>query len=83
MLKSKTNSVKYRDYKLQPIGYNKNNDLIFDLYKLKPNKRVCKLTGLYKFNEDKFEIISTAKNWLNKNHKKLLQFLLREYDIKL
>jgi hypothetical protein len=51
------------------------------LYRLNAhNKRICKVTGLYKFDEEKFELIFVAEGWMTNNHKKLLEFLLNEYD---
>lgn len=81
MTKSITNSVKSGKYTFQPTKYDDNGNLYCMLYRLNAhNKKVCKVTGLYKFDEDKFELIFVAEGWMTNNHKKLLEFLLNEYD---
>lgn len=81
MTKSKTNSVKSGKYTFQPIKYDENGNLYCVLYRLNSHhKQVCKLTGLYNFDEEKFELIFVADGWMNHNHKKLLNFFLKEYD---
>ena len=84
MTKSKTNSVKVGPYYFQPTKYDKNGNLYCMIFKRHTYKRFkndkCKLTGLYNFDTQKFEIIYTAPDWLNHNHKKMLEFFLKEYD---
>lgn len=85
---SKTNSIKRDKYKFQPTKYDQNNNLYCKLTKcvIYKNgnkiykKEVCKLTGLYNFETEKFEIIFTTKKFFNKNHKKLLRLFLKQYD---
>ena len=85
MTKSKSNSVKVGKYTFQPTRYDADNNLYCSLYRLNSHeKKVCKLTGIYKFDEDVFEIIYIEEGWLLTNkHKKLLDFMLNEYDWKL
>ena len=81
MTKSKSNSVKVGKYTFQPTRYDTDNNLYCSLYRLNSHeKSVCKLTGIYKFDEDVFEIIYIEEGWMTNNHKKLLEFLLNEYD---
>ena len=82
MTKSKSNSVKVGKYTFQPTRYDADNNLYCSLYRLNSHeKKICKLTGIYKFDEDVFEIIYIEEGWLLTNkHKKLLDFMLNEYD---
>ena len=81
MGKSKTNSVKSGKYTFQPTKYDENGNLYCVLYRLNSHhKQICKVTGLYNFGEEKFELIYVAENWMNNNHKKLLEYMLNEYD---
>ena len=81
MTKSKSNSVKVGKYTFQPIRYDADNNLYCSLYRLNSHgKQICKLTGIYKFDEEKVELIYVAEGWMNHNHKKLLNFMLNEYD---
>lgn len=74
--KSKTNSVKSGSYKFQPTKYDKDGNLYC---KVEKNHKV-KLTGIYNFENENFEIIWVQNNWLTNKHKKLLNFLLKGYD---
>ena len=76
MLKSKTNSIKYNGYKFQPTKYDKDGNLCCEL---KKNNKI-KLIGIYNFEKEKFEIIWVENDWLTHKHKKLLNFLLKEYN---
>lgn len=83
MTKSKSNSVKVGKYTFQPTRYDADNNLYCSLYyRLNSHeKRICKLIGIYKFDEDVFEIIYIEEGWLLTNkHKKLLDFILNKYD---
>lgn len=81
---SKTNSVKSGKYIFQPTKYDEDGNLYCVLYRLNSHhKRVCKVTGIYNFDKEKFELIFIDNNWLTKSHKKILEFLLNEYDWKL
>ena len=82
MLKSKSNSVRSGKYIFQPKRYDKDDNLICAIYRENSHKKeVCKLTGVYKFDEDKFEVLWEDDNWLTSNkHLKLLKFFLEEYD---
>lgn len=75
-MKSATNSVKCGPYVFQPTKYDDNGDLYCMI--VKRNK--CKLTGLYHFDTNKFEIIWTSEGFMNHSHKKMLDFFLKEYD---
>lgn len=75
-MKSATNSVKCGPYVFQPTKYNDNGDLYCII--VKRNK--CKLTGLYHFDTNEFEIIWTSEGFMNHSHKKMLDFFLKEYD---
>ena len=74
--KSKTNSIKSDGYKFQPVKYDKDGNLYCKIEK--SNK--IKLTGIYNFEKEKFEIIWIENNWLTNKHKKLLNFFLKGYD---
>ena len=74
--KSKTNSIKSGNYKFQPTKYDKDGNLYC---KIEKNNKV-KLTGIYNFENENFEIIWVQNNWLTNKHKKLLNFLLEGYD---
>ena len=76
MMKSATNSVKCGPYVFQPTKYDDNGDLYCMI--VKRNK--CKLTGLYHFDTNEFEIIWTSEGFINHSHKKMLDFFLKEYD---
>ena len=82
MTKSKSNSVKVGKYTFQPTGYDEDNNLYCSLYRLNSHgKQICKLTGIYKFDEEVFEINYIEEGWLlTGKHKKLLDFMLNEYD---
>jgi len=82
MLKSKTNSVKSGKYIFQPIEYDEDDNLVCRLYrKNSKTKKICKMIGTYLFNEEGFEINWIEDGWkLNREHKKLIKFLLNEYD---
>jgi len=82
MTKSKTNSVKVGKYKFQPIEYDENNNLICYIFRQNSHgKNICKLTGTYIFDEDRFEINWKEEDWcLNRSHKRLINFFLNEYD---
>lgn len=84
MTKSKTNSVKVGPYYFQPTKYNDNGDLYCKIIKRHTYKRCvndkCKLTGLYHFDTGEFEIIYETPGFLNRNHQKMLNFFLKEYD---
>jgi hypothetical protein len=84
MTKSQTNSVKSGPYYFQPTKYDKDGNLYCMIFKRhtykKFNNDKCKLTGLYHFDTGKFEIIYVVPGWLNHNHKKILDFFLKEYD---
>ena len=82
---SATNSVRRGPYIFQPTKYDKNGNLYCTLIKQHTyNKFVnnrCKLTGLYNFNTETFEIIFCSPGFLDKNnHKKLLNWFLKQYD---
>ena len=80
MVKSKTNSVKVGKYKFQPTKYDKYGNLYCTIYRNDSREQKCKLTLLYKFEEGTYEIIWVEDGWLNHNHKKMLNFFLKEYD---
>lgn len=80
MIKSKTNSVKVGKYRFQPTKYDKDNNLYCAIYRDGAHGEKCKLTLLYKFKEETYDIIWVEDGWLNHNHKKLLDFFLKEYD---
>ena len=84
MTKSKTNSVKVGPYYFQPTKYDNDGNLYCMIFKRHTYKKFkndkCKLTGLYHFDTGEFEIIYTTPDWLNSNHKKMLEFFLKEYD---
>jgi hypothetical protein len=84
MTKSKTNSVKVGPYYFQPTKYDDNGDLYCKIVKRRTYKQFvkdkCKLTGIYHFDTGEFEIIYTTPDWFNHNHKKMLDFFLKEYD---
>ncbi len=81
---SKTNSVSCGPYLFQPTRYDENGDLFCKLVKIERYKRhvheTCKLTGLYHFDTNEFEIIYAYKDFLNSKHKKMLNNFLKEYD---
>lgn len=76
MLRSKTNSVKIGKNKFQPTKYDKDGNLYCAIYR----KNCCKLTLLYKFKEETYNIIWVAEGWLTNRHKKLLKLFLKEFD---
>lgn len=82
MTKSKINSVKSGKYTFKPTKYDENGNLYCALYRRlnSHHKQVCLLVGIYKFDEEKFEIISVAEGWMNNRHEKLLNFFLNEFD---
>ncbi len=81
MMKSATNSVRRGKYIFQPTKYDDNGNIYCSLYRLDSNnKRVCKVTGFYDLNNEKFELIYIAEGWMNHNHKRILNFLLSQYD---
>lgn len=78
--KSKTNSVRIEKYKFQPTKYDKSGNLYCKLVKLNHGER-CKLTLLYRFDTETYDLIFVDKDWMIKhNHKKLLELFLKEYD---
>lgn len=85
---SKTNSIRRDKYKFQPTKYDQNNNLYCKLTKCViykngnkfSEKEVCKLTGLYNFETETFEIIFTTEEFFTRKHKKLLQWFLKQYD---
>ena len=85
MTKSKTNSVRSGKYIFQPMNYDEDDNLVCHLYrKNSHNKLVCKLVGTYLFNEDGFEINWKEDGWnLTRSHKRLIEFLLNEYEWKI
>ena len=74
--KSKTNSIKSDGHKFQPTKYDKDGNLCCELKK----SNEIKLTGIYNFEKEKFEIIWVENNWLTNKHQKLLNFFLKGYD---
>ena len=80
MTKSKSNSVKVGKYTFQPTKYDENGNLYCALYRKGCHEPKCKVTGLYNFDTEKFELIYVAEGWMNHNHKKLLNYMLNEYD---
>ena len=78
---SKTNSLTIGKYTFQPTKYDKDGNLYWALYRKNSHgKKVCKVTGIYYFDEERTEIIFRDWNWLNKKHKKLLEYFLKQYD---
>ena len=81
---SKTNSVSCGPYSFQPTRYNDDGDLYCKIVKMDKYKNFvhekCKLTGLYHFDTNKFEIIYAYKDFLNVKHKKMINKFLKEYD---
>lgn len=78
--KSKTNSVRIGKYKFQPTKYDESGNLYCKLVKLSRVEK-CKLTLLYKFDTGTYDLIFVSKDWMIKrNHKKLLELFLKEYD---
>jgi len=82
MIRSKTNSIRSGKYIFQPTKFDKEDNLCCSLYRINAHKKkVCKLTGTYFFNEDRFKINWKEDNWiLNRKHKDLINFFLNEYD---
>lgn len=80
MMKSKTNSVKVGKYRFLPTKYDKDDNLYCTIYEYTAQEKKCKLTLLYKFTEETYEIIWVEDNWLNNKHNKLLEFFLKEYE---
>lgn len=80
MMKSKTNSITYSKYIFQPTKYDKNGNLCWALYRKGCHEPKCKVTGIYNFMTEKVELNFVAENWMSNKHKKLLRFLLNEYD---
>lgn len=78
--KSKTNSVKSGKYRFQPTKYDKDNNLYCAIYRNGIYRKKCKLTLLYNFEKENFEIIWVEDGWLTNKHKKLLNFFLKGYD---
>lgn len=81
---SETNSLKRGPYIFQPTKYDANGDLYCMIVKRHKYKKFvndkCKLTGIYHFNTNKFDIIHTTSDWFNHNHKKLLNWFLKQYE---
>ncbi len=77
---TKTNGLHRDNYLFQPTKYDKNNNLYCSLYRNGSHGQKCKLTMLYKFEEGTYDIIWVEHNWLNRNHRKLLQWFLEQYD---
>ena len=77
---SKSNSFALGKYIFQPTKYDENGNLYWTLYRQGCHKSTCKVIGIYKFNEEKSELIYVAEGWMNYNHKKLLKFILKQYD---
>ena len=82
MTKSKINSVKVGKYIFQPTKYDDNGNIYCTLFRTRCNNKfkTCKVTGLYNFVKEKFELIFVSEGWMTNNHKKLLKFMLNEYD---
>lgn len=80
MMKSKTNSLRVGKYIFRPTKYNDEGNLYCAIYRNGSHGEKCKLTLLYKFDTETYEIIWIENDWLNHNHKKLLNFFLKEYD---
>ena len=77
---SKTNSITVGKYIFQPTKYDENDNLYCTLYRNGSHGLKCKLTLLYKFEEHSYEIIWTEHEWMNHKHKKMLNWILRQYD---
>lgn len=77
---SKTNSVKSGKYTFQPTKYDKEGNLYCAIYRKGAHESKCKMTLLYKFAEETYDIIWLEEGWLNHNHKKLLNWFLEQYD---
>lgn len=81
---SKTNSISRGPYVFQPTKYDKDGNLYCKLSKRHKYKQyvkdTCKLTGLYNFDTGKFEIIHESEGFMNRGHKKLLNWFLEQYD---
>ena len=81
---SKTNSVKCGPYVFQPTKYDENGDLYCMIVKRHTYKKFvnnkCKLTGLYHFDTDKFDVIYTTPDFLNHDHTKMLRWFLKQYE---
>ena len=80
MMKSKTNSVKVGKYRFLHTKYDNDGNLYWTIYEYTEQEKKRKLTLLYKFAEETYEIICVEDNWLNNKHKKLLEFFLKEYE---
>ena len=87
-MRSETNSVSHSKYVFQPKRYDENDNIICVLSKrtkYKNNGKYLhrdkhKLTGVYKFDENKFVITWVADGFYNASHKKLLNYFLKEYE---
>lgn len=81
---SKTNSCKCGSYIFQPTKYDDNGNLYCMIVKRHKYKKFindkCKLTGLYNFDTNKFDIIYSSLDFMNHNHKKMLDWFLKQYD---
>lgn len=75
-----TNSIHRGKYIFKPTKYDCDGNLYCAIYKKGAHKPKCKITLLYKFNEETYDIIWTENNWLNHKHKKLLNWFLEQYN---
>lgn len=81
MLRSKTNSVSLGAYRFQPTKYDEDGNLYCALYRNGAHGEKCKVTILYKFNEETYDIIWADQDWISlSKNKKLLKFFLKQYD---
>jgi hypothetical protein len=81
---SATNSIKCGTYVFQPTKYDQNDNLLCKIVKRyqykKHIKDICKLTGVYNFDTDSFNVIYTTPDFLNHDHIKMLRWFLKQYD---
>ena len=81
---SATNSIKCGPYIFQPTNYDDNGNLYCMIVTRHTYKKVvndkCKLAGLYNFDTDSFKVIYSSPYFLNRNHKKMLSWFLKQYD---
>jgi len=77
---SNTNSLSIGKYTFQPTKYDEHGNLFWGLYRKGCHKPKCKVTGIYKFEEEVTELIYVAENWMNNKHNKLLKYFLKQYD---
>lgn len=81
---SKTNSISCGPYIFQPTKYDKDGNLYCMIVKRHTYKKFtndkCKLTGLYNFDTGEFKIIYEAPGFMNRDHNKMLNWFLKQYD---